>query len=137
MRLDSAEVSSDFTFARSVMMKRLETSAAWPKISSVAGTIICSQSALVVIRRKCVPISNATTTAVTASARPALKRGSATIRYAAMNRKMAFSTIQHQVGATKKCSCRMDDTECASVSTGAIAGDTGVTDVEPTPAAVG
>ena len=41
------------------------------------------------------------------------------------------------VGATKKCSCRIDETECASVSTGAIAGDTGVTEAVPSPAAVG
>ena len=48
-----------------------------------------------------------------------------------------ISTQTPQVGATKKCSCRIEDTECASVSTGGMAGDTGVTDAVPTPAAVG
>jgi len=43
MRFDSAEVSSDLSLARSVTMKRFETSAAWPIRSSVAGNMSCIQ----------------------------------------------------------------------------------------------
>jgi hypothetical protein len=41
-----------------------------------------------------------------------------------------------QAGATKKCSCRSDETECASVVTGVICAEIGVTMLAPTPAAV-
>src|SRR5260221_7054172 len=137
MRFDSAELSSDLTFAASVTMKRLETSAAWPTSSSVAGTIISIHSALVVMSTKCATTSAPITPADSASATLAFRRGSSTIRYTPAITNSSLVTIQPQVGATKKCSWRIDETECASVSTGGIAGDTGVTELVPTPAAGG
>jgi hypothetical protein len=58
------------------------------------------------------------------------------MRYAATSTNSSISIQCPQVGATKKCSCRIDDTECASVSTGAIEGEMGVTWVAPRPGAV-
>jgi hypothetical protein len=136
MRLDSAEDSSDFCLPRSVAMKRLEISAMCPTSSRVQGTISCIQVARVVISTKCTAISTTRMTPVTTAAGAALRRGSSTMRYRATSTNTTFSTSHAHVGATKKCSCRIEDTECASVSTGGMAGDTGVTDAVPTPAAV-
>ena len=80
MRLDSAEVSSDLSLARSVTMKRLETSAACPIRSSVAGSMSWIQMPADLISAKCSTSSPANTPPEIASAGPALSRGSSTMR---------------------------------------------------------
>ena len=80
MRFDSAPVSSDFTFARSVTMKRFDTSAPCPTSSSVAGSMSCSHIPLIVISVKCDAISTTKIAAEIASAGPAARRGSSTMR---------------------------------------------------------
>src|SRR5262245_44406899 len=92
---------------------------------------------LVVMMMKCAASSAMNKPPETASACPALSRGSKAIRYTAMTRNISISTQWDHVGETKKCSDSIDDTECASVVTPGIAGETGVTEVAPRPAAVG
>ena len=122
--------------ARSVTMKRLLTSARCPSTSSVAGTISGSHTPRWVIRPKCTASRATRIAAVSTAAGPALSRGSRTIRYTATSRNTSFEVAQAQAGETKKSCCRIDETECARVSTGGVAGEIGVTEVVPTPAAV-
>ena len=136
MRCDSAERSSDLSLARSVTMKRFDTSAAWPTSRSVAGSISWIQVLEDSIRLASPMSSAAKIAPEIASAVPALSRGSNAARYSATSAITNHCASVAHAGTTKKCSCRIEDTEFASVSTGAIAGDTGVTMVVPTPAAV-
>ena len=80
MRFDSAELSSDFCFAASVTMKRLEMSATWPTSSSVAGSMSCSHMPAPTMSAKCATISAANIAPETTSAGPACRRGSTTMR---------------------------------------------------------
>ncbi len=80
MRLDSAEVSSDFTLARSVTMKRLLTSAACPTSSSVAGSMSCSHRPPAPMSAKWTTIRSTKIPPEIMSAGPALRRGRRAMR---------------------------------------------------------
>ncbi len=127
MRLDSAESRSDLALPRSVERKRLVVSRTWPITSSTAEAISWIHIRWPAISTKCATNSAASNNALTVKPIPALSRGSSTIRYSATTRKAALSAQKPQVGATKKSSWRMLDTECARVTTGAIPGEIGVT----------
>src|SRR5438552_3692150 len=68
MRFDSAELASASRRARSVMMKRLEARATWPRTSSAAGAMSCSHSPAFIISAKCAAISAARPAVETADA---------------------------------------------------------------------
>ncbi len=132
MRFDSAPSMSAFSLPRSVTRKRLVVRSRCPTTRSVAGSMSCSHrpgaghEAQVGAEEGREEERGEDRAHARAQPRQQRRRG----RRPRAGRRRA-SRRGPRSGATKKCSCSSEDTECARVVTGFICAEIGVTWLAP------